>query len=125
MKKVYICSPYRASNSVELDRNIAYAQELTREAIDAGFAPITPHLYITQCVNDNKVQERTAGLAVGLELIKCCDLLIIGSRYGISEGMQAEIAAAGKEKIETTELRPMQYAHLEHSLLYRRLYRKE
>lgn len=124
MKKVYICSPYRAGNSVELDRNIAYAQELTREAIDAGFAPITPHLYITQCVNDNKAQERTAGLAVGLELIKCYDLLIIGSRYGISEGMQAEIAAAGKEKIETTELRPMQYAFMEKTLFYRRLHER-
>lgn len=124
MKKVYICSPYRAGNSVELDRNIAYAQELTREAIDAGYAPITPHLYITQCVNDNKVQERTAGLAVGLELIRCCDLLIIGSRYGISEGMQAEIATAGKEKIETTELRPMQYAYMERSLFFRRLHER-
>lgn len=124
MKRVYICSPYRADNSMELDRNIAYAQELTREAIDAGYAPITPHLYITQCVNDKEVQERAAGLAVGLELIKSCGLLIIGSRYGISEGMQAEIAAAEREKIETTELRPMQYAYLERSLLFRRLYRK-
>lgn len=29
MKKVYICSPYRAKDGAELDRNIDYAQQLT------------------------------------------------------------------------------------------------
>ena len=48
MKKVYICSPYRAKTSAELDRNIDYAQALTRSAIMAGLVPITPHLYMTQ-----------------------------------------------------------------------------
>ena len=30
MRKVYICSPYRAKDGAELDRNIDYAQQLTR-----------------------------------------------------------------------------------------------
>lgn len=47
MRKVYICSPYRAKDGAELDRNIDYAQQLTRQALEAGLAPITPHLYIT------------------------------------------------------------------------------
>ena len=29
MRKVYICSPYRAKDGAELDRNIDYAQQLT------------------------------------------------------------------------------------------------
>lgn len=33
MRKVYICSPYRAKDGAELDRNIDYAQQLTRRAI--------------------------------------------------------------------------------------------
>ena len=32
MRKVYICSPYRAKDGAELDRNIDYAQQLTRRA---------------------------------------------------------------------------------------------
>lgn len=32
MMKVYVCSPYRAGDSAELDRNIEYAQALTRQA---------------------------------------------------------------------------------------------
>lgn len=94
MKKVYICSPYRATNSMELDRNIAYAQKLTRKAIEAGCAPITPHLYITQCLNDRVPEERVKGMAAGLELLKTCNFIILGTRYGISEGMWQEIAAA-------------------------------
>ena len=52
MMKVYICSPYRAKDGAELDRNIEYAQALTRQAIKAGLAPITPHLYMTQCLDE-------------------------------------------------------------------------
>lgn len=33
MRKVYICSPYRAADSAQLDRNIDYAQALTKQAI--------------------------------------------------------------------------------------------
>lgn len=32
MKRVYICSPYRAKDGAELDRNIEYAQALTKQA---------------------------------------------------------------------------------------------
>ena len=49
MLRAYICSPYRARTETELDENIDYAQELTRRALIAGVAPITPHLYLTQC----------------------------------------------------------------------------
>lgn len=78
MKRVYICSPFRAKDSAELDRNIDYAQELTRKALEAGLAPITPHLYITQCLNENNPEERAVGLAAGLELLKGCDFVLAG-----------------------------------------------
>lgn len=38
MRKVYICSPYRAKDGAELDRNIDYAQQLTRQALEAGLS---------------------------------------------------------------------------------------
>lgn len=94
MMKVYVCSPYRAGDSAELDRNIEYAQALTRRALKAGLAPITPHLYITQCLDEKKPQERAQGLAAGMELLKGCDFMIVGDKYGISEGMYREIETA-------------------------------
>ena len=78
MRKVYICSPYRAKDGAELDRNIDYAQQLTRQALEAGLAPITPHLYMTQCMDDKKPEERARGMAARLALLKGCDFVIAG-----------------------------------------------
>ena len=113
MRKVYICSPYRAKDGAELDRNIDYAQALTKQAIEAGLAPITPHLYMTQCLNEDKPEERAAGMAAGLTLLKSCDFVIVGVKYGISEGMSAEIAAADAAGIEVVNADKLCYK-LEH-----------
>lgn len=78
MLRAYICSPYRARTGAELDRNIDYAQEITRRALLAGVAPITPHLYITQCLNDDKKEEREVGITAGMEILKGCDFVIAG-----------------------------------------------
>lgn len=100
MRKVYICSPYKAKDDIELDRNLEYAQQLTRQAIEAGLAPITPHLYMTQCLCEDLPAERAKGMAAGLALLKCCDFVIAGIKYGISEGMSREIQTADKLGIE-------------------------
>lgn len=103
MKTAYICSPYRADNRAQLYRNIEYARELTKLAIDVGLAPIAPHLYMTQCLEEDKPEEREAGMAAGLTLLKRCDCLIVGNKYGISEGMSTEIAEAEEEAIKVVE----------------------
>ena len=113
MRTVYICSPYRAADSAQLDRNIDYAQALTKQAIEAGLAPITPHLYMTQCLNEDKPEERAAGMAAGLTLLKGCDFVIVGVKYGISEGMSAEIAEADAAGIEVVNADKLRYK-LEH-----------
>ena len=113
MRKVYICSPYRAKDGAQLDRNIDYAQALTKQAIEAGLAPITPHLYMTQCLNEDKPEERAAGMAAGLALLKSCDFVIAGVKYGISEGMSAEIAEADAAGIEVVNADKLRYK-LEH-----------
>lgn len=94
MKKAYICSPYRADSEDILKRNIEYAKHLTKLALDDGYAPITPHLYLTQCLDDTIESERSIGLAAGVELLKTCDIIIVGVDYGITAGMRLELAAA-------------------------------
>lgn len=100
MLRAYICSPYRARTGAEFDRNIDYAQEITRRALLAGVAPITPHLYITQCLNDDKKEEREVGITAGMEILKGCDFVIAGIKYGISAGMSREIALADAAGID-------------------------
>jgi hypothetical protein len=90
MKKAYICSPYRG----DVKRNKAYARQLVRFAANCGCAPICPHLYLTEALNDDDPAERATGLNIGLELLAACEVVIVGEAYGISEGMLAEIEQA-------------------------------
>ncbi len=96
----YICSPYRG----DIKRNKEYARELTKKALDAGYVPITPHLYLTEVLDDEKEIERTIGLTAGLTLLRACDKILIGKRYGISSGMITEIETAKAKNIEELDL---------------------
>lgn len=100
MKRVYICSPYKAENEAQRKRNVEYAKELTKLAIEEGLAPITTHLYMTQCLNEDKPEEREAGMAAGLVLLQSSDFVLAGLKYGISEGMSQEIQTANALGIE-------------------------
>ena len=91
----YICSPYRGGFFRRI-RNRRYARELTRAAIRMGYVPITPHLYLTQVLDDRRQQERERGLALGLRLLDICDIVLVGERYGVSAGMRAEMEKAAK-----------------------------
>lgn len=128
MLRAYICSPYRARTGAELDRNIDYAQEITRRALLAGVAPITPHLYITQCLNDDKKEEREVGITAGMEILKGCDFVIAGIKYGISAGMSREIAladAAGIDVVNADKLALyLRYREIEEYVINRRVCNK-
>ena len=97
---VYVCSPYRG----DTERNIKYARKLTWEVLERGYTPITPHLYLTQALNDEIPKERELGLLAGQELLKHCGYILIGSRYGISEGMQQEIMIASETGLKELAL---------------------
>ena len=98
-KLAYICSPYRG-NAYQRIRNIAYARHITRAALQLGYTSIATHLYLPQILNDDIPAQRRRGLKAGKSILKTCGTIIIGARYGISEGMAAEIkAAAGKDTI--------------------------
>lgn len=94
MKLIYICSPYRATDAETLNRNVEYAKALTRTILLQGDCPVTPHLYMTQCLDESSEEEREIGLAAGTNILRRCDGIVVGMKYGISEGMAAEIQCA-------------------------------
>ena len=91
MRTVYICSPY----SGDTKRNKQYARELTALAIANGCAPITPHLYITECLNDGVQEQRNKGLSVAIRLLQCCDMIYVGTeiRYFGRDGIRDILGA--------------------------------
>ena len=103
-RTVYVCSPYRAESKEELKKNIEYAKKLTRKVLLNGDSPITPHLYMTNCLDDETPGERKLGLEAGKRLIEKCDFVLVGTKYGKSKGMLAEIKFAEKRGINVTEI---------------------
>lgn len=93
---LYVCSPYRGDTK----RNKEYARKLTRAALDNGFIPVTVHLYLTEATDDTNPEERVRGMTAGMKILENCKYILVGDRYGISEGMKAELTfAAVKGKI--------------------------
>lgn len=93
---LYVCSPYRGDTK----RNKEYARKLTRAALENGFIPVTVHLYLTEATDDTNPEERVRGMAAGMKILENCKYILVGDRYGISEGMKAELTfAAVKGKI--------------------------
>lgn len=92
MKLLFISSPFREFQV----RNIEYAKDLLKEAIDAGYVPIAPHLLYPQVLDDDNITERKIAMELCQELIKKCDAVLVGKKYGISRGMRSEIELARK-----------------------------
>lgn len=93
MKKVFICSRYRADEKHTLYSNLLRAKFACTSAVMHGYAPIAPHLYLPLCLDDNDPHERELGMAAGREFLAVCDEVW---QWGatISEGMAAELAYA-------------------------------
>lgn len=90
MKKVYICSPCRG----DYENNIQRAKEYSRAAVQKGVIPVTPHIYLTQFMDDNVPEERELALKIGSELVLgCSELWAFGIDHP-SAGMAAEIELA-------------------------------
>ena len=92
MKLLFISSPFREFRA----RNIEYAKSLLRDAINEGYAPIAPHLLYPQVLDDDNITERKIAMELCQELIKKCDAVWVGKKYGISQGMKLEIELARK-----------------------------
>ena len=90
MQLVYVCSPY----SGDVKRNKEYARMIAKSVIEGGCVPIVPHLYITEILNDDVPEERSQGMKICMDLVEKCDMVFVGQRYGITDGMKQEIAKA-------------------------------
>lgn len=69
------------------------ACKYSRFAVDEGYVPITPHLYLPLFISEEN--ERELAIRTGLRLMDVCsELWVCGDR--ISEGMRREIARAAE-----------------------------
>jgi len=86
-KLVYVCSPYAG----DIVGNTERAKGYSRQVVDAGFVPVTPHLLYPQFIDE--ATEREKGLFCGMALLEmCAEVWVFGDH--ISSGMEAEIRRA-------------------------------
>ena len=102
MKKndlVYICSPLSAPTKQGIRKNMekaAYYAGLVSGV--TGCRAIAPHSFLPEYLDDDIPEEREAGLAFGLSVLRLSKAIIVcGSR--ISSGMRGEIRLAGELNI--------------------------
>ena len=82
---VYVCSKLRGN----IEENQEKAKQYCRQVVDEGNLPIAPHIYFTQFMDDNNVEDRIKALEMNKALITICDCLYV---YGEkSSGMKYEI----------------------------------
>ena len=93
MKKVFICSRYRADDTHTVEDAVFRALYACYIAISKGYAPIAPHLYLPRCLDDNDPAEREAGMAAGRAFLAVCDEVWQWGKT-VTEGMAAELAYA-------------------------------
>ncbi len=111
MKKsdvVYICSPLSAPTEEGIRQNMEKAAHYARLVSGTfGCRAIAPHSFLPEYLDDNIPEEREAGLAFGLSVLKLSKAVIVcGSR--ISSGMRGEIKMAGELHIPAYAL--LEYA---------------
>ena len=96
---VYICSPLSAPTEQGIRKNMekaAYYAGLVSGV--TGCRAIAPHSFLPEYLDDNIPEEREAGLAFGLSVLKLSKAIVVcGSR--ISSGMRGEIRLAGELNI--------------------------
>ena len=99
MKKndlVYICSPLSAPTKEGIRQNMEKAAHYAHLVSGTfGCRAIAPHSFLPEYLDDHIPEEREAGLAFGLSVLKLSKAIIVcGSR--ISSGMRGEIRMAGE-----------------------------
>ena len=95
MPLVYICSPY----SGDTEKNAEKARRYSRYALDKGYIPITPHIYLPQFMSD-----RELALFIDKVLLsKCSQLWVFGDE--ITEGMSVEINYAESHSIPVRRMK--------------------
>ena len=84
---VYICSPYSGNEISNSEKACRYS----RFAVEEGYVPVTPHLYIPLFVSEE--QERELAFSLCLRLMDTCsEMWVFGDV--ITDGMRREMAYA-------------------------------
>lgn len=113
---IYVCSPLRGDTRRNIQKAIGYC----RYVYAKGGIPIAPHAIFTQFLDDEILEERAAGINMGMQLLSLCDeVWVFGKK--ISEGMFTEIERAKALGIKIKRFDDKCNSFEEQAMLFRKL----
>jgi hypothetical protein len=92
---IYVCSPFKGDPENNVKRAREYCRDVILEGLDNMqiWIPMAPHAYFTQGIlDDNSIDERNVGIAMGLDWLKLCDEIWVYDQP--TTGMAIEIGYA-------------------------------
>lgn len=90
LRKVSLESPFAGDYA----KNIAYAKECMAHSIMQEEAPFASHLLYPIILDDTKMEQRVAGLAMGHAWRLVSDAIVVYTDLGVSPGMMDAIELA-------------------------------
>lgn len=96
MKKIYICSPFRANEHKTQEENIKHAWAVGERVNAQGHEAIVPHILLSH-IDENT--DRARALNEGLKLLDSCSELWICSTH-VTGGMLGEMQYASERGIK-------------------------
>ncbi len=84
MKRVIVESPFKG----DLERNKRYLESCLRDCIMRGESPYASHKMLTDCLDDDKPEERQLGIEAGFAWKQDADFTVFYVDLGWSGGMK-------------------------------------
>lgn len=94
MRKIIIESPYAGADQATLQRNLNYASDACRDAVQRGENPFASHLFYTQFLDDRNPEERRRGIELGYQHWDDAAAIVFYLDLGLSSGMQQALMRA-------------------------------
>lgn len=97
MRKIYICSRLRGTQTRTLEEHQELAKDYARYVLERKYgAPFVPHLMYPSFLDDSVAFEREAGIQSGLAFLDVCDacFVFLDDTRVVSGGMLEEIKYA-------------------------------
>lgn len=87
MKRVIIESPFAG----DVERNKLYLNRCVLDSLLRNESPYASHVFFTQFLDDDVLEERALGINAGLAWSHAAELAVVYEDYGISKGMRLGI----------------------------------
>lgn len=99
LKRVFVCSPYRDDDHVQIAQNVVYALKFCRFVLEKGKVPFAAHLLYPLFLDDEEATGRMCGMECAITMLNACDevwVFIPRERPYLTEGMAAEVLEAAR-----------------------------